>query len=423
MRLLVGLGYVSFVLTWVPFFRNRLFAPFRHSLVAAPHTPTFDNDVYFEGAKVRLSDGTTSPIATALARIDGHMILEGESGLGKTRYLRHLVENYSGLVVYLTATECERGVLEAIQARLAGPAGDAKYLNALIYIGALDVIIDGLNEVPPDVRVNIIGFSQRIKKGNVLLTTQPMVWDPPPNFAVLVMQNLDDGQILDFLASRQSLATIGDTMSADAFGRLCQAYVDKYLSSSQSAFYRMLLSNPMDLTIVAQMLAEAKEPNLFQLHQQYFQLMASTYERQHAPRTDFPLKRFSEHVYERRIADDVTFIEGEFSDELAVMAKYRMIVPKPQPFNQSEAVRRWVFRHDKIMDYFLVKALSGTYNYRQQQHFGDPRFRGTFLLMINILPLVEAELLERELVVYASDTRDHSLSDDFVRLLRSRKAA
>ena len=75
------------------------------------------------------------------------------------------------------------------------------------------------------------------------------------------------------------------------------------------------------------------------------------------------------------------------------------------------------------MDYFLVQAFLGPGNERPTNHLGDPRFRGTYLQLANLLPFEAAERPRDLLVEYAADARDHSVSNSFVVLLRTRKAA
>jgi hypothetical protein len=75
------------------------------------------------------------------------------------------------------------------------------------------------------------------------------------------------------------------------------------------------------------------------------------------------------------------------------------------------------------MDYFLVRAFLGEDNPRPALLLDDPRFRGTYLQLANLLPIRDARKLERELINYAADTKDHSLSDAFVQMLRTRRAA
>jgi len=43
-------------------------------------------------------------------------------------------------------------------------------------------------------------------------------------------------------------------------------------------------------------------------------------------------------------------------------------------------------------------------------------------LLVNLLPLDDAEMLREELIQYSADTGDHTVRDRFVQLLRTRKA-
>ncbi len=51
---------------------------------------------------------------------------------------------------------------------------------------------------------------------------------------------------------------------------------------------------------------------------------------------------------------------------------------------------------------------------------GDPRFRGVYFLLATLLPLDDAKQLREKLIQYAADTKDHTVSDTFVQLLRTR---
>ncbi len=55
-------------------------------------------------------------------------------------FLRHLVKSSQTIVVYLPAHKCDKGVIEAIQAKLHGQAQDAGFLKNLIYSGAIDIL-------------------------------------------------------------------------------------------------------------------------------------------------------------------------------------------------------------------------------------------------------------------------------------------
>jgi len=133
-RKILGVGYVGFLLTWIPYLRRKLFEPFKPSLQADAGLDTFGNLAYFPQSQVKVpGSGETKPITEALPSIQGQIVLEGDSGWGKSMFLRHLVANSRQIIVYLPAQKCNQGVIEAIQAKLHGQAQDAQFLKNLIY--------------------------------------------------------------------------------------------------------------------------------------------------------------------------------------------------------------------------------------------------------------------------------------------------
>lgn len=114
MRKILGLGYVGLLLTWVPFLRRKLFEPFKPSLLADANLHHFNPDRYFPNSQVQLQGSDSPQPLNSLANQRGQFILEGDSGLGKTMYLRHLLQQSQKIAVYLPATKCNEGVIEAI---------------------------------------------------------------------------------------------------------------------------------------------------------------------------------------------------------------------------------------------------------------------------------------------------------------------
>jgi hypothetical protein len=316
--------------------------------------------------------------------------------------------------------------MEAIQARLHGPAKDPGYLRKLVYAGAIDVVVDGLNEVSAQTQARIVEFAGTYFKGNLVIGTQPMEWQPPPLARRYVLQPLREDQIRTFLVSRAGSLPEDATVTGEAYEKACASYLAGALSEklpeATREVSRRLLSNPMDLTVVALMLARGELPSLFELQQQQCRIMAEDYERVNVGQA-FPLQAFSERVYEMRAGDVASFAEGEFPKELACMERHKMVVARRAVLEGQKQRTEWSFRHDKIMDYFLVQAFRGPGNSRPMEHLGDARFRGTYLLLAQLLPVDAAAALERRLIDHAADTRDHSVSDEFVQLLRPRLAA
>ncbi len=422
-RRFTGLGYVGFALTWVPFLRTKLFAPFKPSLVADAALDAFDEAAYFPDSVVKEKiSGRQRPLCDAIPAIRGQIVLEGESGIGKTIFLRSLVKRARRVVVYLPAKKCVGGVLEAIQAKLHGPAQDPAFLRNLIYSGALDICIDGLNEVSADARAKITGFVESYFKGNILMSTQPLEWTPPATAKSYVLEPLTESQIETFLLTRKDNLPDDAQLVGNAYEQTCRHYLTATLDPQQSpetlAAMRQLLSNPMDLTLVAAMLARGETPDLFRLQQQQYRIMAEDYRQKHLHK--FPLRQFAEAVYQMRLKDEDTLSVGEFAEELQCMEHHKMAVSRSLD-EGGKSRTEWHFRHDKIADFFVVQAFLGPDNDKPEKHLGDTRFRGVYLQLARLLPLDDARALERRLIDYAADTQDHTVSDTFIQLLRSRR--
>ena len=176
----------------------------------------------------------------------------------------------------------------------------------------------------------------------------------------------------------------------------------------------------MDLTVVAQMLAGGQHPDLFHLQQQQYKLMAKDY--QEKQREEFPLSDFSEKVYQMRLKDEATLPETEFFEELQCMERHKMVIRQHSRNAEGKPTKEWKFRHDKIMEFFIVQTFLGKDNDRPSKHINEPRFRGVYFLLATLMPLKTAIELREELIQYAADTKDHTVSDTFIQLLRSRKS-
>ncbi|KAB8316032.1 HEAT repeat domain-containing protein, partial [Tolypothrix campylonemoides VB511288] len=447
-RRILGVGYVGFLLTWVPFLRRKLFEPFKPSLLADAGLDNFNDRAYFPESQVKVPISTPplapprkrggeenqnnispeiQPITEALPSIQGQIVLVGDSGLGKSMFLRHLLNTSKRIVVCLPAQKCDNGVIEAIQAKLHGQAQDADFLKNLIYSGAIDICIDGLNEVTADTRAKITQFVESYFRGNIIMTTQPLEWTPPSTAKIYELQPLKPEQIQQFLLSRQLRLPKDAKIQGADYEEVCIRYLKESLNNQQSpeelAATQRILSNPMDLTVVALMLSQGKQPDLFYLQEQQYKLMAAEYQQEW--NQEFPLKKFSDAVYQMRLNDEQALPADEFYQVLMSLEdeKYKMVVSRQWKDEKEEAQKKWYFRHDKIMDFFLVQNFLGDTaeaETRLIDHMGDPRFRGVYFLLATLLPLHEAKELREKLIQYAADTKDHTVSDTFVQLLRAR---
>ena len=423
-RKIFGLYYVEVALTWVPWLRAKLFAPFRANLLAEADLGEIGEAFYFAGSDVlQRGQSQPQPLVQAVPELKGQVVLEGESGLGKTMAVKQLVNRTRRLAVYLPARKCAGGVIEAIQERLQGPTQDTEFLQSLIYSGAIDICIDGLNEVTPDTRAKISLFADTYFKGNLVITTQPMDWEPPTNATVYELQPLTADQIGAFLRSRVTTLPPTALLQGAAYEQACQTFLNS-LNPDHLGHEVMAktLSNPMELTLVAQMLAAGKQPDLLNLQQQQYDAMASRYQHINLNQP-FPLAAFAEMAYEMRLGDQFTIPADPWFKELNCMEDYRMVLSRQLDNATGGTVTEWRFRHEKIQDFFIVQTFWGKGNERPAQHLGDPRFRGVYFLLATALPLDQAMVLREQLITHAVKTKDHTVSDRFIELLQSRSAA
>ena len=427
-RRILGVGYVGFLLTWFPPFRRKLFEPFQPSLLADVGLDKFDDQSYFPESRVKIPGAEEIvPVTAALPSIKGQIVLEGDSGLGKSMFLRHLVKNSQRILVYLPAQKCHKGVIEAIQDKLHGQAQDAGFLKNLIYSGAIDICIDGLNEVTAETRAKIVQFVESYFRGNIIMTTQPLEWTPPSTAKIYKLQPLETQQIKEFLLSRQPRLPKNAQVQGVDYEKACTNYLTEVLKPQQAKeeldAAQRILSNPMDLTVVALMLSQGKYPNLFRLQEQQYNSIATEYLQEW--KQEFPLKKFSAAVYEMRVQDKQALPADEFDQVIKSLSdeKYKMVVSRQWQDEKGEAKKEWYFRHDKIMDFFLVQNFIGENDAAERlliDRMGDPRFRGVYFLLATLLPLDAAKELREKLIQYSADTKDNTVSNTFVQLLRTR---
>jgi hypothetical protein len=174
--------------------------------------------------------------------------------------------------------------------------------------------------------------------------------------------------------------------------------------------------------VVVQMLAHGPTSNLFRLQEQHYQIMAADYARVNVGR-EFPLAAFSERVYQMRPKGETSLPEGHFLPELQCMYWHNMVLIRRSVDAQGQTTKERHFRHDKIMAFFIGQRFLSVNNDRPQKHLGCPRFRGIYFLLPMLLPLKDIEALRERLINYAADTKDYTVSDTFIQLLRMQKAS
>jgi hypothetical protein len=414
-----GLWYVTFLLTYIPFLRRIILAPFKENFLSDANIDNFNEQLYFKDSPIQDEDNKTLVDIMFLESLKGHKVLRGESGLGKTMFLRHVLKKTNRISVFLTADKCKDGVEKAVQDKVLGIAQDSNFLNSLIYNSAIDIYIDGINEVSPETRATINAFINKYRTTNCFLTTQPIDWNIPKHVKVFDLMPLPEDKIRDYLNSRYSIYEPKDSVSISEYNKWIDNYLNKTIGNTIPKIERegniKILSNPFDLRIVGYLIFNKNTSlNLLSLQEEYYNQMASDYEQTHPQKGKFPLAKFSKSVYEMRCNDVVNLDYKAFYDEINCMGKHKMVIKRE---NKSETV--WFLRHDKIRDFFLYQIFKSAKE-KQTEHLSDPRFRGVYFLLATLLPLDEAKALRDILIDYAAEKKDHSVSDEFHKLLKSR---
>ena len=426
-RRIAGLGYVGFLLAYVPFLRRRLLAPFRSSLLEEADREHFDEAAWFDASRVGDDRGRELGSAEQIIpAVRGRIVLVGKSGLGKSMLLRRLALRSRRIAVFLPARRCAEGVIPAIQAKLQGTARDETFLRTLVYSGALDLCIDGLNEVSAATREKVAALVDENFHGNIVVATQPMEWQPPRGAKVYRLLPLARDEIEGFLVSRTVELPAEAPVKGDAFRAAARSFLartfDAFDEAPERQALQAVLSNPMDLVTVAAVLARGQTPDLLALHEQAYALMAADYADRNEG-TSFPLDRFAERVYAMRLAEEKALADPAFEDELLAMERHKMLLRRVTTEGAGNSVE-WRFRHDKIIDFFLFHAFRGEHAVeRQTKHLGDPPFRGVYLLLALRAPIEQAELIKEMLVERGAETGEHSLTDAVVLALKARRAA
>ena len=425
-RRFFGLGYVSVLLTIVPSLRRRLFSPFRDVLIPPGALGNFDETSYFQHSQlVSKTHPHHAPenAHTLLEPLRGQHVIEATSGLGKTTLLRHLAlhsRQYQPAVL-LRAVDCNEGVLPAIQKRLQGHARDEQYLRDLVYVGALDIFIDGLNEAPPDTRTRIAQFFQESFSGNFVLTTQPLAWDAPLTAHVWEVKPLDTEAVEAFMQVQwprlQHSAKLMQNEYEQAVRDLLAELRENVVRKDTNAAERLqMLCNPMECVFAAELLAAGLVPEPGLVLAQIYRLMAEEFQAKRG--FPFPESRFAERVFSWRQSGEPYVDMQGFEHESHYLEKHKLM--RKLATDGKNDASPWVFRHDKVMDFFLLPAFCGEHKERRYEVVADGRFSGVYDLLAETLPQKEACALCKSLMVYALETGDNILFNRYTRLFFAR---
>ena len=98
-----------------------------------------------------------------------------------------------------------------------------------------------------------------------------------------------------------------------------------------------ILSNPIELKTVAEIIARGEQPNLRNLLQEQYDAMANNYQEKKGSK--FPLKRFAEDIYKMHLNEEFNIPAKKWSEELKCMESYKMVISRKLSNNEGGALR------------------------------------------------------------------------------------
>ena len=436
-RKILALGYMDILLLAIPFVRMVLFAPLREQMlgeVLQPNEAELDRLAYFTKGRIRrmvtaLGEPdalTEEPIFNALSKLRRRTLLLGASGLGKSSFLRYSLYQKSSqkeYAIYLPAARCAGGVEKAITARVQLFSQDTDLLHSLIYAGRLEVYIDGYNEVNPETQEEIASFTAAFSKARILITSQIPIRGVS-RIETLELLPLRRDEIREFLTSREPILPHACAIRGEDYRGLANLYLEdlwkNLQTDSETKAIEQILSNPMDLTTAAIVLGNGKEPSLFALQEQQFEMLQQRHlKRYEAPFRTYP---FSEDIFKNRVANEDDLSKSAFEREVASLIDDKMAIVRAIDVPGKPARQEIFFRHDRIRDYFTHFAfLEPSQDERRLQYANDSRFAGVYEYLAKVLDLGLAERLKEQLLMSAVESQDHRLSDSFIRQLSWRQ--
>jgi hypothetical protein len=332
-RGLLSLWFVPLLLLLLPPLRRSLLAPFRDDLLAGARISDLPDLGYFEQFRSRLDGGSPALTRDHLLRLRGTVVIRAGAGLGKTSALRWLAAQVNRPVAFLSARECADGVDVAI-ARLVRDVQETGFVRSMVHTGSLVVIIDGLNEVSAETREKVGTFARDMSKGDVVMATQPIEWKPPQHAHVLDLLPLDRDEAEQFLASRPIGKDERQPCHGNDYFQAVATFLDRGFDKAPSEDARhiaeLMLSNPFDLSLAADLLAQGSMPQATALIDEAFRPADVGSPTQPGYRSvtgqPFPLERFAQHAINMRLEDRNWFKSDEFPAEISCLLERRLLV-------------------------------------------------------------------------------------------------
>lgn len=403
-RKLTGLWYTQALVRASSPLRRRLFLPLLEGGAESDLGPEagFNGDISLcpvlpgetAQAPQRLGQAVPWTELTELIEKSGVLVIEGESGVGKSQVLRALLARARAArrtCVLLRAAECKDGVIKGIERTLELRHTDG-FVDSLLYGGAIELFLDGLNEATPATVAEIASFCSRARHARVYLTSQPMRWAYPAKARVWRLLPLAPAQLQDFLLSQWEVVQRSDLAKEEYQARVA-ALLSERPFEQRDVREQEVLRNRYDLAFVAYLLARGLSPNLHSLRQQVVEDIARAYA-ETVPGGRFPMAALGELAV--RVLEGGAPVLDLHELDAAVV---ELLVERKLVLRRGDGT--CIFRHDSITCYFaaegglapLVTAERLDEKAISRERLANQRFRGVYLQLAESLPVAAVEQL------------------------------
>lgn len=401
-RKLTGLWYTQALVRALPRLRRRMFQPL---LEGAPGRRDLGPDAGFND-KIQLCPVLPGETAQAPQRLGeavswtalldqaGVLVIEGESGVGKSQVLRALLARARAqhrTCLLLRAAECAGGVTRSIERALELGHADG-FVDSLLHGGAVELFLDGLNEATPATVAEITSFCNRARHARVYLTSQPMRWAYPADAPVWRLLPLAPEQLREFLLSQWD-AVQHQELAKPTYEARVEAFLSERPFAERDVREQEVLRNRYDLAFVAYLLTRDLSPNLHSLRQQVVEDVARTYA-ETVPGGVFPLAALGALAVQV-LENGAPMLELDGLDAVVV----ELLVERKLVLRRGDGT--CIFRHDSITSYFaaegvfapLVTAERLDERAVARERLANQRFRGVYLQLAESRPLAAVERL------------------------------